>query len=200
MSIGSGLDPINDAEAWHTIILSGVKSPGVIPVDGIRGFKRETGWDVRRAKGQAGATLVRTNNPPSEGEIDFQLWTGDHFFQWQQFVTAIQYQPSLFGKPGEISKIADAITIYHPSLAQPDIDITQVVIKHISPIRHVGQGLYVVTIEFIEWRPPPPVSVVSQTTKADPSLGKDTPGIPAAPAGDVDQQNSQSAWAEAQSP
>lgn len=173
------LNPIAYSASWHYVTIAGMRSPGAIPINGIRGFERETGWDVKKGKGTQGATLSLIQFPPAEGSIDFQLWTAEHFVEWKAFSFLLKYNTTKKNN-------SDAFDMYHPSLA--DLDINSVVTSKISPIRHVGRGLYMVSVDFIEWLPPPPKSVVKTTTKSKPDDKDNTPGAPADPISDANEK------------
>ena len=176
------INPIDFASDWSFVTMAGVQSPGVIAVDGIRGFERETGWDTKKGKGTQGATLSLTTFPPAEGSIEFVLWLASHFTQWQKFRAGLKYNP---GKK-QSATAADALDIYHPALA--DLEITQVVTHKISPIYHRGGGRYVVIVDFIEWLKPPPVSIVATTASSKPNDGASSPGSQPDPVGDAQQK------------
>lgn len=170
------INPIEFADSWHFVTVGGMASPGVIAIDGIRGFDRETGWDKKKGKGTQGATLTLTSFPPAEGSFEFVLWTPDHFIDWQKFLQVLKYDPTK--KKG--SGGAEALDIYHPSLA--DIGISRVVTAKVSPITHKGLGKYVVTVDFIEWINPPKQSVVAttNTSKTNKEVGKKVGDVPKA--------------------
>ncbi len=177
------LNPIGFANDWIYFKITSQNSPGAIPKNGMRGFDRETGWDMQKGKGTAGAKLILTNMPPAKGSFALQLWTREHFDEWHLFRTLLKYTPGR--KPGSATA-ADAVDIYYPALA--GLDINSVVTDKISPERHMGNGLYIVTIDFIEWRNPPPLSIVATTSqsKVDSNLKK--PGDKPNPYGDRPEQ------------
>lgn len=172
------LNPIGFASSWHYVTVAGERSPGAISVDGISGFDRETGWDKKKGKGTQGATLTLTTLPPTEGSIEFQLWTSEHFVEWTAFRNLLKYNPT--------KKDGQAFDIYHPSLA--DLDVTSVVTSKISPIRHKGKGMYVVKVDFIEYLPPPPVSSVSTPASSQANNPDANPGEPPDPIADAQQK------------
>lgn len=153
------LDPINNSQAWHYFTLQGLRSPGSIPRGGVRGFKRETGWEERKGKGTKGATLALVSAPPCRGTITLQ------FFQAQDFATNVSHIPNwdafvnLVLSIDPAKQTAEGLAIYYPGFAS--IGLTQVVVKSYSPPEHKGRGLYTVEIELIEWVPPPAVNITS---------------------------------------
>lgn len=184
------LNPIEFASDWQVIYIASTPSPGAISVDGIRGFKRETGWDIKKGKGTKGATLTIKDYPPAEGEIEFQLWLPEHFDDWAQFRPLLKFDNAKASN-------ANALDIYHPSLA--DVKINSVVVKNISPIYHRGRGLYVVSVEFIEWFPVPAKSIIKTTSASSPTNKPTTPGDPADPIAEAQQKQIKELMAQAAS-
>jgi len=171
-------NPIDDAQIWETYSINGTPAPGIIEIDGIRGFARETEWDAKKGKGQRGAILTLTQYPLAKGSITSLLWKPAHFSAWNSFVdTLLTYSSNKTSQ-------TNAATIDHPALAL--LDITTVVVAAVHPIRHRGKKLYSVTVDFIEWAPPPQASVVSTPKQADvvaPTLpGNNPPALAAAQA------------------
>lgn len=161
-------NPIQHYDVWtYILIAGGVRSPGVIAVDGIRGFSRKTGWDIQKGKGVQGAYLKLTTLPPGEGSIEFLAWEPEQFDDWGTFIPLLKYDPAKNRKDS-----ANAIDIYHPSLG--DVNIDKVVVSDITPFYHKGKGLYSRTVSFIEWKQPPAqdiVKSVSSTGDKGPKAG-----------------------------
>jgi hypothetical protein len=170
------LDPITNANAWHFVLIANQRSPGIVAA--VDGFERETGWDVKKGKGAAGAQLTQTTQPPAKGKIVFHAWEPIHFTQWAAYLPILRYTP---GKAA-----SQAVAIYYPSLA--DLGINSVVISKISPLKHIGRGKYERFVEMIEWTPPPKKSIVSSPTKAVEQNAPQTPGLPPDPIADAQQK------------
>ena len=78
------------ANAWMFFTLSGLASPGTIPRGGIKGFKRETGWDIKKGKGTAGRARSRSRTSRrARGTITVQLLTAQDFTDWDNFVSQV---------------------------------------------------------------------------------------------------------------
>jgi hypothetical protein len=154
--------------AWMYFTLSGVKSPGTIPRGGVKGFKRETGWDEKAGKGTQGATLTLKSKPPVKGSITIQLITTQDFTDWDAFVTAVLSIPSS-------NQQADGLSIFYPQFSS--IGLTTVVVKHYTGPEEVKPGLYNATMEFIEWSPPPSTSIVATVASTAPDQDN-TPNAP----------------------
>jgi len=175
----SNANPITNPNGWSTYSIAGLDAPGTIPRGGIRGFERPTGWDKKIPKGGSSATLTRVTAPPAEGAITSQLMTADDLDAWESFIAQLQTPPAKADAP--------AFAISHPALAQ--LKITSVVVHKIHPVQHVGKGMYLGTIEYIEWRPPEKKNIVSTPSKAAPNpTPNELPGIPPNPVIDALKQ------------
>ena len=159
--------------AWMYFTLSGCKSPGTIVRNGIKGFKRETGWDIKRGKGTQGATLTLKDKPPCEGSITLQLVTAVDFSDWDNFVASILATP-------EQNQQASGLAIFHPQFSS--IGLTTVVVKDFTGPEEMRPGLYHATISFIEWSPPPAASIVATVNKTAPDQDNNlAAGVPPQP-------------------
>lgn len=165
---------VND---WLYFMLKGVISPGTIARGGVRGFKRQTGWDEQRGKGTQGATLILKSAPPVKGSFTMQLIGPGGFYatgkpstdfaDWDYFVANV-----LSISPAQ--QKAEGLALYYPGLAS--IGLTTVVVEDYSPIQHIGKNLYQVEVSLIEWQQPPKASIVSQPSQTAPDIPeKDAP-------------------------
>ncbi len=163
-----GINPIEFPEAYHTYRIGpGIQSPGIIPPNGIRGFKRTTGWDVVKAKGTIGSTTKHTTKPTTEGEIDCLIWLPQHFPEMASFRRYLAYTATR-GPTGS------AIQIYHPALV--DVGVTSVVLEYMTPPYYHGRGKYIVTAKFVEWVPA--AALVVSTVTASKTSGNGPDGKP----------------------
>jgi hypothetical protein len=155
---------------WLQPQIGGVAVPGTLPRGGLRGFARKTGWDIKSGKGVAGATLTLKDAPPVEGVITSRLLVADDFDAWDAFVA------SVLSIDPEAQK-TQGLAYYYPGHAS--IGLTAVVIQHYTGPEHQGGGVYHVTIEVLEWAPPPAQSIVSTvaTTKPDVDDPNTPPGV-----------------------
>ena len=159
-SPGITQSPISQSNDWQYFTIAGYNSPGTIALGGMKGFKRETGWDIKKGKGTQGATLTLKDVPPVKGEITLNLITTADFVAWDLFVAnVLTTNVKLQQQQG--------LGIYHPSFVS--IGLTQVVVSHYTAPEEVGgKRKYQVKIELLEWQPPPPASVVSTVANAKP--------------------------------
>ncbi len=180
MSLGitALINPLRFPYTWDTFQVAGQFSPGVIPPGGITGFERKFEFDRKKGKGAFGETLTFTQKPSAEGKIKLHLWTAAQIDALITFVPILQYDPT---------KLAVvAVDLYHPSLAV--CGVGSVVTEYISPLRHVGKGLYEIEFSFIEFNPPPKLSAVSSPSRSatQGASGAGAAGVAAgAPAGSV---------------
>jgi hypothetical protein len=179
------LDPIFNSEAWMTYTLNDTPCPGVIDMDGIRGLDRVTEWDRKKGKGMRGAVLTLTQQPLAIGEITSLFWLAEHFQQWADFYDLLTYYANK-------NALTNAARIEHPALQQNGIK--NVVVGKIGTIRHRGKNLYSVTVEYIEWAPPPANSVVS--TPISSGGGVTASPVPGAPPPELPNQHAQLAQAQ----
>ena len=166
-------DPIRYPREEDIFRIGGVASPGVSILSG---FERVYGWEVKKGKGVKGSTATLNEFPPCEGTIKIQLWTPEHFDEWDVFRRLLKYDPTKKG--------VNALDFYHQSTE--DIDLRSVVCRGISPRVHEGLGLYAVTIKLLEYNPPPKKSAVSTPSGSKTSAGK-TPGASSDPVADAKQ-------------
>lgn len=150
-------DPFNNPEVYDRIIFGGVTSPGRCLVGE---FVREYKFDTKEGKGTAGATSTLTNVPPAKGKITFWVWTAAQFVAWDAFVALLKQYPT--------KGAVNAAAIYYPTLA--DIDVAQVTTTKISnwvPVNPgAPDGYWTRWVEFMEYAPPPPISITSTPTTA----------------------------------
>lgn len=151
----AALDPVGNPQAWDTVTVAGMKSPGLIPKGGLR-CPRKFKWDTKEGKGAQGGTSTFVGRPLPDGSLKLQFWLTAHFLEWSFFLPLLKYDPT--------KRAPSAVDIYHPSLA--DLDISSIVVDEIGNIEHAGDGLYEVEVKFHEYSPPPKASAVSTPTKS----------------------------------
>jgi hypothetical protein len=197
MSALGAVDPIANPEWWDVITIGDTVSPGLCEVGE---FTRRHEWDTKKGKGTFGSTITFTGRPPAKGSIKFFLWDNgtlgsgrNHFEEWDAFLPLLKYDPT--------KQSVQAVQIFHPSLDA--IDVHQAVTESIGNVVNeggLGSGLYSITVEFLEFFPPPPVSAVSTPTRADTSTNPDTPGDPPDPVADAQQAEIANLLAQAAQP
>ena len=157
------VDPFNNPQVYDSITFGSVQSPGHCEVQD--DWTREYKMDTKEGKGAGGATSTLTGLPPAKGKVKFWAWMASHFVEWDSFIVLLKQYPT--------KKAINAAAIYYPTLA--DIDVAQVTTTKISIWKHEGGGYWSRWVEFLEYAPPPPVSVVSTPTTAvenvDPGTG-----------------------------
>lgn len=159
------IDPIKNSNLWHKFQLKGANSPGTIPKGGVKGFKRETGWDKKKGKGTQGATLTLTSAPPCEGTITLQLFTPQDFVDWDSFVSQV-----LSINPAQ--QKAEGLAIFYPAFSS--VGLTTVVVEYYTPLEHVGKGMYHADIKLCEWQRPPATNITSTASSTAQDLPENT--------------------------
>jgi hypothetical protein len=151
----AGISPLSHANDWMYFNLAGTNSPGTIALGGMKGFKRGTGWDVKKGKGTQGATLTLVTMPPIKGTITLNLVTDADFEAWYNF------QSTVLGISPTQQK-ADGLNIFHPAFQYLTPQLTTVVVEDWTVPEEVGgKRKYQVVITLLEWQKPPAASVVS---------------------------------------
>lgn len=167
-------DPIRYPQEEDIFRIGGVASPGISTFSG---FERVYGWEVKKGKGVKGSTVTLNEFPPVEGQVEIQLWLPEHFDAWNAFRPLLKYDPT--------KKTSTALDWYQQSTE--DIELKSVVCKGFSPRVHKGKGLYVVTVKFIEYNPPPKKSAVATPNGSKGGTSSGTPGASSDPIADAKQ-------------
>lgn len=190
------LDPIANPSFYDAVQIGGKISPGLAVVEAT---PRKTEWDIKKGKGVRGATSTLVQQPPAEVTIKFYLWdngtlgTGhNHFAEWDAFYPLLQFDPT--------KQEGKAIELWHPALA--GIDLSAVVVDHITSLAHLGRGLYMIEVKLHEYLPAVATSAVSTPTQVQAAGGdgQGGPGAPADPVADADQQEISNLYQQAQQP
>lgn len=137
------INPLDHDEVYSSIVLGGQRSPGVVKLSG---HDRKIGWDVKKGKGQSGASMTRTSEDPIEFTCEFYLADQDDFDAWPAFDGLIRSTVS-----GATPK---ALDIYHPDLVMNHI--SSVVLSSFGGVVHDGKGGQTITVKLIEYKPPKP--------------------------------------------
>lgn len=164
----AALDPLKYAHEWDYVILGDIRTPGLAKISEV---DRAYEWDVKVGKGAFGGTTTFVGRVPAKFSITFTLWRSDHFTEWMSLVRHLMYDPAKISyNPNTFyTSGVDAIDIEHPALLY--LDVYSVVIEKIGSLMHVGKGVFEATISFIEYRPPPKVSVVATPAGSTPING-----------------------------
>ena len=162
------LNPIDDPQAWDSVIIAGRQSPGLAQIGEV---SREYEWDVKVGKGAFGSTTTFTGRVPAKFSVTFTLWTQQHFSAWEDFVERLKYNPAKIKINPETLWVSGVspVDIFHPTLVL--IDVNAVVIQKINSLVHKGRGVYTASIDFLEYYPPPRLSVVATPAGSTPIDG-----------------------------
>jgi hypothetical protein len=126
-----------------TIVLGTLRSPGVVTLSG---HDRIKNWDVKKAKGQVGASSSLNGDDVGSFQASFYLADGYDFEKWDEFQRLIE---SLTNGPAPV-----ALPIYHPDLARNHF--TEVSNAGVGGMTYDGRGGRTVVVKFLEYKPPRP--------------------------------------------
>lgn len=190
------MNPFDSEELYNKILLGGVLSPGVVRLSG---HDRNQDWDIKAAKGQDGASSSLNGKPIGQFQATFTLVVdyedgADEIEEWRQFQNLIESTTN--------GQTPVALPIYHPDLALNGF--TEVTNGGIGGMIHDGKGGALVTVKFVEYRPPKPKPVAGAKAKASAGTTSTTKGgfkQPAKPDPNADAKAELAALlAEAQAP
>jgi hypothetical protein len=145
-------DPINNAQAYDTVVINGVRSPGLVH---LRGFERKSGWQRKHGKGAVGETINYSGKLAAEGELVFTLWRTSQFVAWGNYLPLFLANPVT-----DPASLKSAISIYHPTLV--DLNMSAFVVESVSPLVNRGKGRWEASVKLLEFIPVPQVNVGSQ--------------------------------------
>lgn len=144
-----------------SILLGGLASPGVARVVGACARNKV---DIRSAYGVSATVAVWAEI--AEFSVEITLVTDDDWAQWHFWANACLKHAQR--RPQRAAKFAQSI--YHPFLA--GLDIHSVIVKSVSQPEETDPTVYVVKIEFVEFRG------LQTSSLAKPEAAKTTPTDP----------------------
>lgn len=150
----------DDPQAYDKITIGGVQCPGI--VTGVDQFKTKREFDVKKGKGVFGATITFVGRPPATGSITFYFWRQAQETAWVSFRNQFKFDPT--------KKAIQAIDIYHPWLNE--IDMNSFVCEGIGSVKHEGKGLYSITVDLLEYFPPPNKNATGTPSGSTSNSGK----------------------------
>jgi len=124
-------------------------------------------FDVKGGKGTKGETSTFTNLPLRKFKCVFLTWTSSQHAAWQVILDLLEINPAT-GQSKNVS-------VYHPACAESGL--VSVVATEIGSLFHEGKRLFSREIDFLEYNPPGPTSIVSTptgTTTTDPTQSPGT--------------------------
>ncbi len=183
----STTNPITDPVGCDVVVIGGVVSPGLAEIGD---FKTKREFDVKKGKGTFGSTITFVGRPPSTGSIKFFLWEAAHFDAWSTFRAQFKFDPT--------KKAIQAIDIFHPSLTE--IDMNSFVCEGIGGWKHEGKGLYSITVDLLEYFPPPPKNATGTPSGSTSKGSANKSGKSDDPIADAQQAEIKKLLAEANSP
>src|ERR1700744_4759564 len=144
-------NPLVNPGAYNSVTCAGIKSPGVFK---LTGGARKYKWDIKDAAAAQGATETFQGWKVSEDiRGRFEFWMPEQIdYFYATFLPVLKYDAT---KKNPV----ESIEIFHPALLANDI--SSVVTLHVGPLTHEGQQLWVVEVEWAEYRPAPKKNATS---------------------------------------
>jgi hypothetical protein len=153
----------------NTIVIGGDPAPGKWT---LTEAPKVYGWDIRKGFGLSGATVVPIGDELVEATFLVELWDEDDTDHYADFKA---YRKKYLRKgvvktPGGIT--TKALGLQHPELN--DMEVTQVVVKKITPLVNDGYGLWTCTVTFLQYRkpviaPPKPLAAIPAAAAPKPT-------------------------------
>ena len=140
-----------DVSPWDIFWLANQRVPGLVSwPSGSLKYK----IDVKRAKGQNGASMTQQGKDPTPFSIKAQIWLPEH---WEQLQTLLAIIAPKDNKP-----LGDPVPAIHPALQA--YGIYKVLVEEIQLPTYKGKGAGEFSIKMIQWSPSPK-KVGSKTPK-----------------------------------
>ncbi len=139
-------NPLRTPDLYNVIQLGGVTSQGQAEVAGGKSPRK---IDIRKGNGLTGATTVFTGVDISTFTCRLSFWDADQIDWYNQV-----FAPLLAAPPS--GKNPKALDFFYPSISDPPINVRAVLVNNVGQLTQVGDGLWVVDIEFCPFHPPKP--------------------------------------------
>lgn len=88
------LDPTEVPEAWDTVVIKGMSTPGRCRVTG---WSRPVDYDHKKGKGTKGAGQTLKELPPAKGKLTFWTWTPEQRAAFDPIIQALKFDPTKLG-------------------------------------------------------------------------------------------------------
>ncbi len=131
-------DPITNPIDY--VIVAGTRSPGIARVDGNRSHQ----WDERRGHGMSGASSVYKGAKLAHFTVEIDVWTSEQFVELNEFRSIVSRLPTPTDPRGFV--------VEHPFLEE--LGITKCALEDLGVPKQNDEGLWTLTIKFVEHREP----------------------------------------------
>lgn len=154
------LGPVTSFPMVDSFTIAGIPMPGRWT---LTDAKKKFGWQIQMAYGLSGAVVIPSGDPLVVAKFKGEFWdAGDYAIYKDVRKKFLNRGLLVIG-----GAVACAMGIQHPELKAMGLDA--VVVLEIGPAIDAGTGLWVVTIDFLQYRPPLPVV---------PKPARKTPDVP----------------------
>jgi hypothetical protein len=151
-------DPLTAPQDYF--VLAGQKSPGLAEIIGAESARS---FAVHQPPFATGARIVFKRRELAKFSAKIRLVTSEDFAAWDAWRPLVDAVP-------DVRREAKALDIQHPLLV--DLDIKRVVVESVSQLEQIEDGVWQVTIKFLESKGLPKVTLAkvegSKATPADP--------------------------------
>jgi len=144
-------NPLVNPNLFDTFKLAGVLSPGTCEVSGAKMDRR---WDVKQGYGLGGGTVVFVGDSLVEFTARLTFWTPEQINEYNADLVPLLKSPPPSFRDGEPQ--GKALSFFHGYVSEPPLNVSAVVVKSVTQIEQVADGLFQVQITFLQHRAPRP--------------------------------------------
>lgn len=156
MSVVDGLsgavDPnplVTHFPAVNTIVLAGQSLPGKWT---LLEAPKKYGWQIQKGFGLSGAFVLPTGDELIVPKFQGEFWNDADWALFKPIRAALLAKAAYTQGASNDKKNSRAMAIDHPELKA--FGVTSVVVAEVTPIVDQGGGRWVMTVSFIQYRPP----------------------------------------------
>ena len=131
------------------IVLANRRSPGLATIEGL---ETPRNFVERRGFGTSFASLRFRGVSLSRFKVMLRLYTDQDWADWDAWKSLVRRPVQATGERGVGRRLAPALTIEHPILA--DFEITDVVVENVIQPVQTADGEWTIEIRFIEYHEP----------------------------------------------
>jgi hypothetical protein len=152
---------IPTSQELNYVTVNGVRSPGRAEITGL---KVPYKWNVQESHGKDGASTTFVGRGIARFTLTVTLWLREHFVEWELF-------SKLLGPPTPSKPLV--VKMGHPLLSQADVK--DVGIESCGVPQRQSNGMWLVTIECLEFRKLKDALVTPRGAIPDVAKGKPIP-------------------------
>ncbi len=159
------LGPVTSFPVVDTFTIASIRMPGKWT---LLDAKKKFGWQIQQGYGLSGAFVFPKGDELIVPKFRGEFWDSGDFFAYKQVQKRLLVKGLV-----TLGILAAALGIDHPELKA--LGVTSVVVLELGPAIQAEGGLWVVTVDFLQYRAPLPVPPKPKTVIPDV-----TPPVPTA--------------------